>query len=236
MRLARSASRIFWMMTCLAVWAAMRPRTVGSMGVPSMWASMSPVWRLMRTTASSTEPKCFLAADPRAASMPSKMTSASMLRSRRIESTIRTRSAPFMSFVNSPSASVPPGGPPGRPRPNKKSGTPSQTPLPPPPPERKNGRRTWPRYLAWATCSGSTRMLSPVGSFTEALRLDSLPSTPAPRPLAGSLVPLRRGDTPCPTPAQSGRRGAHANGKKFPPARERTPTLYPRATAPSTSF
>jgi hypothetical protein len=52
-RLSRSASRIFWMMTCLAVWAAIRPNSEGSILAPSLTASMSPDSGSMLTTISS---------------------------------------------------------------------------------------------------------------------------------------------------------------------------------------
>ena len=45
-RLSRSASRIFWMITCLAVWAAIRPSSEGSILAPSLVASMAPVSRI----------------------------------------------------------------------------------------------------------------------------------------------------------------------------------------------
>ena len=51
-RLSRSASRIFWMMTCLAVWAAIRPSSAGSILTPSLVASIAPESGSMRTSIS----------------------------------------------------------------------------------------------------------------------------------------------------------------------------------------
>ncbi len=51
-RLSRSASRIFWMMTCLAVWAAIRPSSAGSIRFPSLVASIWPESGLILTTIS----------------------------------------------------------------------------------------------------------------------------------------------------------------------------------------
>ena len=47
---SRSASRTFWTMTCLADWAAMRPKSMGGSGS----AMKSPTWAAgLRTRASS---------------------------------------------------------------------------------------------------------------------------------------------------------------------------------------
>ena len=51
-RLSRSASRIFWMMTCLAVWAAIRPSSAGSILTPSLVASIGPESGSIRTSIS----------------------------------------------------------------------------------------------------------------------------------------------------------------------------------------
>lgn len=62
-----SASRIFWIITCLALWAAIRPSVSGSMSSAPCLAVMSPVERSSWTSTptpgfSSVMPKCRSAA------------------------------------------------------------------------------------------------------------------------------------------------------------------------------
>ncbi len=92
-----SASRIFWIITCLALWAAMRPSSAGSTSSSPLRACISPLSRSMVTTTGVSSPYFFCMASWTAASMPEKMISRSIFFSCCIWSTSRIRSEPFIT-------------------------------------------------------------------------------------------------------------------------------------------
>ena len=95
-----SASRIFWMMTCLAVWAAIRPSSGLESSFPLRKARMLPEVRSIWTVTSSSSEYRLWTAAARADSMASKRTSGAMSFSRWIMSTSRRSSGlPAMSAV-----------------------------------------------------------------------------------------------------------------------------------------
>jgi len=104
--LLRSSSRKRWIMTCLKVWAAMRPKASGlrSMGSPWRNSVISPViWSSVQVNSSASRVlKCFLAALTIACSRSDTRSDLSMFRSRAIESRIRIISWVFTLL--SPSA------------------------------------------------------------------------------------------------------------------------------------
>ena len=94
---SRSASRIFWMMTCLAVWAPIRPESSAvSISTPSRVPWTRPSARSMATCTSEASPYCRVRAVPSAASIAWKTISLSMFLSRWIASTMRRISSGFM--------------------------------------------------------------------------------------------------------------------------------------------
>jgi hypothetical protein len=67
---SRSASRIFWMITCLAVWAPMRPvNSAVSIGSPECEPLSVPSSRSIAMTISASSPYCRFSAVTRAASI-----------------------------------------------------------------------------------------------------------------------------------------------------------------------
>ena len=91
--LSRSSARIFWIMTCLAVWAGIRPNLRISMDWPSLKALTLPellsIWTMISLSVS---PKCLRAAETIASSRSTKIDSLSMFLSRAMFSTILSNS------------------------------------------------------------------------------------------------------------------------------------------------
>ena len=94
---SRSASRSFWIMTCLAICAPMRPTiSSGSSSASSSVADSSPFSRSTVTTTSAVSPYCRFAADANPDSIALNTISVSIFLSRWSESTIRSISVGFI--------------------------------------------------------------------------------------------------------------------------------------------